>query len=123
MHMKQILLLLPSILCACTQQEAMHNYSLPSQVAHNEKCADIQKYKVFQVMNDGALAFACETQYGIETCLGLVAFIPKKKSQIYYDDMKVEPSSGGCIVYEGTYRYPTKGGIYKTVPKLKFIGL
>lgn len=120
--MKKILLFLPFIACACTQQEVVQRISAPSETIRNEKCADIQKYKVFQVMNDGALAFACEATYGVETCLGLVAYIPKKKGKIYYDDMIVEPSDGQCISYEGTYQYPIKGGLYKTVPKLKFIG-
>jgi len=114
--MKKILLFLSFIVCACTQQEVGQRVS-----ASSEKCADIQKYKIFQVMNDGALALACDTQYGIETCLGLVVYIPKKKGQIYYDDMIVKPAGGQCIIYDGVYRYPIKSGLYKTVPKLKFI--
>jgi hypothetical protein len=119
--MKKILLFLPFIACACTQQEVIQRVRAPSETSINEKCAEIQKYKIFQVMNDGALAFACETQYGVETCLGLVAYIPKKKGQIYYDDMIIEPPSGQCITYAGVYRYAIKNGLYKTVPKLKLI--
>ena len=124
--MKKIFLLLPLIVCACAEQKAIQTAGASfdiqkighsSEKIRNEKCADIQKYKIFQVMNDGALAFAC-----VETCLGLVAFVPKKKGQTYYDDMIVEPSDGQCIAYEGTYRYPIKDGRYKTVPKIKYIG-
>jgi hypothetical protein len=72
-------------------------------------------------MNDGALAFSCETKYGVESCLEMVAFFPKKKGTMYYDDLIVRPENGQCISYDGVYRYPIKSGMYKTVPKIKFL--
>ena len=128
--MKKIFLLIPLIVCACTQQETpqtggtsfdMQKVEQSSEPIRNKKCADIQKYKIFQVMNDGALASACDTKYGVETCLGLVVYVPKKKGSDYYDDMLVEPAGGECIAYEGVYKYPAKNGLNKTVPKLKFV--
>lgn len=127
--MKKIFLLLPLIVCGCAEQTliqtdgssvAAQRISHSSDLNRSEKCADIQKYKIFQVLNDGALAFACEIKYGQEICLGLVAYIPKNKGSDYYDDMIIEPTGGQCITYDGVFKYSTKGG-YKTVPKLKFV--
>ena len=87
----------------------------------NPKCADIQKYRIFQVIDDGALAFACDSQYGNELCSGMVAYIPKMIDSNYYDELIVEPVGGQCISYEGVYKYSTKDGYNKTVPILKFI--
>ena len=128
--MKKVFLFLPLIFCACTQQEAMktgdtsfdaQKIGQSSEQIKNKKCANIQKYKIFQVTNGGALAWACETQYRVETCLGMVVYVPKATGSDYYDDMVIEPASGQCIAYEGVFKYPTANGLYKTVPKLKFI--
>lgn len=128
--MKKMVSLLSLIICACTPRASSQTGSLSleaekigqlSEPIHNEKCADIQKYKIFQVMSDGALAFACETKFGEEACFGLVAYAPKKKGLSYYDEMIVEPVKGQCISYDGVFQYPTKNGFHKTVPKLKFI--
>ena len=85
------------------------------------KCADIQKYKIFQVLNNGALAYACEEQYGRELCYGMVVFLPTKKDEDYYDDKIIAAPKGQCIAYDGVYKYVTSSGNNKTVPMLIFI--
>lgn len=118
--MKIAFLIFPLFLVACAEQSFIQKISAPSETIHNEKCAEIQKYRIFQVIDNGSLAMACENTYGIESCLGLTVFIPKEKGKIYYDDMIVEPSTDKCIIYADVYRYTTNRGDTRTVPKIKF---
>ena len=119
--MKKILLFFPFVLCACIQQQGTQSLSASSDSMNDEHCADIQEYKIFQVIEDGSLASACEADYDDEICNGLVVYIPKKEGQIYYDEMIIESDYNQCITYEGTYRYLTKNDSIKTVPKIKFV--
>ena len=80
------------------------------------KCADIQSYKIFQVLNNGALASACEDKY----CNGMTVFLPTKKDEDYYDDKMITAPKGQCIAYKGVFKYEV-GPRNKTVPILMFI--
>ena len=84
------------------------------------ECADIQKYKISQVIYDGALAKACDSDYS-DTCYGLTVFMPTKKDEDFYDDKIITAPKGQCIAYKGVYKYETRSGLNKTVPILIFI--
>jgi len=117
--MRKLLLILPIVLLGCAELSKIY---APSKTVHNEECVEIQMYEIFQVLENGALANACGYKYGIETCNGLVVFVPAQKGEDFYDDKIIMPADGKCIVYDGVYKYTTKKeGNHKTVPKLKIV--
>lgn len=117
--MKKLLFILPLLLVACTEQGFVQKLSAPSETIYNDKCAEIQEYRIFQVIDNGSLAMACDSEYS-DICIGLTVFVPKIKGEIYYDDMVIKPKDNQCIIYDDVYRYTTNSGNNKTVPKLKF---
>ncbi len=116
--MKKLFLILPVLLFGCVE---MSKISAPSETIENDKCVESQTYKVFQVFDSGALASECKYEYGVEACYGLTVFVPTQKGEELYDDKIIKPSDGKCIIYNGVYKYTSKGAGDKTVPKLKII--
>ncbi len=126
--MKRIFLLLCilSLLAGCARKSITSSiFSIePAQTIRNEKCEnDVSAIKIFQVVDDFALATTCE--YGEYTndlhCFGYTVYIPKEKGQLYFDGKVIKPKDGQCISYSGTYQYEAKNGSEKTVPKVKMI--
>lgn len=84
-------------------------------------CLDFSKVKVFQVLDDGyALADVCE-DYNSKYCIGKVVLLAVDRKYEYYDEMIVEPEADKCFMQAGVYRYETKNGKNKTVPRVGFI--
>ena len=96
-------------------------YAQSETTSKTIKCADIQKYKIFQVLYDGALARACEAKSYGESCWGLTVFVPAEKDEDYYDEKIITVPKGQCIAYKGVYKCRTNSGSEKTVPRLIFI--
>ena len=72
-------------------------------------------FEVFQVVEDGnALASEVKGKFDIPTNLVVLFLCEDGKS--YYDDQMIEIPAGKCVRQIGTYRYPTKEDIVKTVP-------
>lgn len=118
--MKKLFLILPILMMGCAELSQVSTSSAPVKTVLNDKCEEIQKYKVFQVMSDGtALASACDSKYGVETCYGMTVFVPVQKNETLYDDKIIQPADDQCIIYDGVYKYESKGAGNKTVPKLK----
>ena len=107
--MKKIFIILLLFICGCETIQI---------TARNPKCEDIKSFKVFQVLDNYVLAFACSNDSDL--CLGHVVCFPKKKDKIYYDDQMIKVNDDECAIYTGTYQYQTKEG-YKTVPIVKII--
>ena len=118
--MQKILFVLPIFITACCGENFLKTLDAPSATVYNDECVAIQRYKVFQVIDGGALAMGCESDYDPDFCIGLTVFVPTQKDNIYYDDMIIEPDDGKCAVYREVYQYITKSDDYKTVPKLTF---
>lgn len=115
--MKKLVLILPIIMCGCANHSKMFDPA-PSKTIINSKCEDIQSYRVIQVLDKGALALACDSEYG---CAGMVVFVPNGKDEMLYDDKIIKPEFEKCIAYSGVYKYENRQEMLKTVPKLKFI--
>ncbi len=108
------------------------------------ECMEYSEFDVFQVVESGcALAnaynaydtFDASTMFSSSSdaaeqsaadlfCsssdAGIVLIIPDKK-QHFYDDQRIVLKSGQCAQRVGTYKYPTKAGIEKTVPAIRII--
>lgn len=91
--------------------------STPPKNVVNSKCQSFKKIKIFQVLDNFALANTCDNDY----CFGPVVYIPKEKGEIYYDEQKITPPNNKCFGFNGTYQYETKDERTKTVPKIAFI--
>ena len=92
---------------------------------NNEKCEDIKTVKIFQTLEDGALANKCEFNWDLLTTecssFNQVVFISNQNGIEYYDGKKIKISNGKCIVQDGVYKYINKNEIIRTVPKLKVV--
>ena len=73
------------------------------------------KFKVMQVIPNGALAHSEETQYGFSEFIGPVVLFLSDGQNTYYDDQIITAPKGKQVKQIGTYQYETKMG-YKTVP-------
>jgi len=91
--------------------------STPPEMIRNDKCVDIEGFKIFQVIDNGALARACDTEY----CFGHTVFIPNIKGEEYWDNKIITAPAGKCIIYEGVFKYTSNDGRNRTVPKLKIV--
>ena len=111
-----LLIMVVGYLGGC-QELSKRSYS--SETIPNDECADVEYFKIFQVVDAGALAHGCEKKYGSEYCWGQLVFVPNEKGVDYYDGKIIKAPAGKCIIYEGVYKY----GRYKhlTAPKLKIV--
>lgn len=85
----------------------------------NENCANFNAVKVFQTLNDGALASVCDSG-GTKHCLGMTVFVTKTWDLELWDEKVITPPKDKCFAYNGTYKYESKGAGTKTVPVLGF---
>ena len=126
--MKKIFLLFLIINFGCTESSRL-NVSTPSKTTRNvppetilnNKCEDVDQFKIFEVIDNGALASACEEKsYGVY-CHGQTAFFLNQKGVEYFDGKRIKLEDGQCFVYEGTYKYFTRDGMNRTVPIVKIV--
>ena len=127
--MKKIFLLFLIIIFGCTESSRL-NVSTPSKTTHNNvpsetilnsKCEDVDQFEIFQDIDSGALAYACEEKIYGDFCYGLTAFFPNKKGVEYFDGKRIKLENGQCFVYEGTYKYFTRDGMNRTIPIVKIV--
>lgn len=86
---------------------------------YNEDCEDIKAVKVFQTLNDGALASVCDSSYS-DICMGATVFVPKSLDKTMWDDKKITPPQGKCFVFNDVYKYTSKNDRSRTVPIASF---
>lgn len=86
---------------------------------YNEDCEDIKAIKVFQTLNDGALASVCDSSYS-DICMGATVFVPKSLDKTMWDDKKITPPKGKCFVFNEVYKYTSKDDRNRTVPIADF---
>lgn len=78
------------------------------------------RFEVFQVGSDGALANCEEGKYSQAMFTGPVVYILAEGQNQFYDDQVIDVPSGKQAVQIGTYRYTTRLG-EKVVPVIKFL--
>ena len=86
------------------------------------KTGDIIKeksFKVFQVLMDHQALVYGKNEYG--SYLGTVYFLLGESGTTFYDDEIIEVPSNKTVRMNGTYRYTTSSGVYKTVPKIRIM--
>ena len=79
-----------------------------------------KKFKVFQVLGDGALADCGNDEDSISWFTGPVVYILMDDGNFFYDDQVIEVPDDKKVIQIGTYRYHTQMG-EKVVPVLKFL--
>ncbi|MBR1778040.1 MAG: hypothetical protein IJ752_05590 [Alphaproteobacteria bacterium] len=111
--MKKFLLLTLPLLVSCSSENLVFFTR-----TRNKYCMDVERFKVFQVLEDrSALAFQCiETDYSYCLVGSTVFLLTPQKDVDYYDDMYVTPLKNRCAVQSNVFRYETKKGDTKTVP-------
>lgn len=121
--MKKILLSVLFLLGACAELSDANDIDVTIDgvtKVRNERCLDIYKLKVFQVLKDGsALAIECEKNFMSESCGGKTVVVMPQNNVEFYDEMMIEEKTGKCFVQNGTYKYKTKT-TEKTVPVMTF---
>ena len=104
-----------------SQQSNQSKKRPPSETIPNDECVDVEYFKIFQVIDGGALADACEEKSYGESCVGQLVFVPNEKGVDYYDGKIIKAPAGKCIIYKGVYRYTSNDGRNRTIPKLKIV--
>lgn len=78
---------------------------------------DAKSFEVLQVLPDGnALATVKSNEN-----FGMIVMLLANKNATYYDNQKIEVSTGKCARQIGTYRYMTRNNIEKTVPIIDIV--
>ena len=87
---------------------------------YNEKCSEIKKVKIIQVLGDGALGLVCNKDDEDSYCSGMTVAIKKQPNEDSYDEKIVTPPIEKCFVINGTYKYKNLQEVTKTVPILDY---
>jgi hypothetical protein len=129
--MIRILLFLPfAYLLSCANSPIANILKPQPEVIRNELCYETPFMKVMQVLDNGILAYLCQTNFQsnysdvFEGCYisGDVVFMPLKKSQNdFVDEQKFILPQDKCFIADGTYKYQTTDGRGKTVRKIRII--
>lgn len=78
-------------------------------------------FEVFQVLEGGALAKCKEEEIGSVTLFtGPIVFLVADGQNQYYDNQIVTTPHGKSAIQVGTYKYPTRSDVDKTVPVIIF---
>lgn len=126
--MKNIVVILSFLLLlGCGGNSISDMIYAPPKMIKNSQCENIAAIKIFQVLDDFALARTC-LKYNCRDVYfenNYIVSLPKEKNQIYYDDQIIKTEKGKCASYFGTYEYESedeKDRIrIRTVPKIKYI--
>ena len=105
--MKKFIILSALLISAC------------STLVNNENCLQVSKFKVFQTVDDGALAYEC-TATGECSPENQAVFLEEQNNVEYYDGMIVDAPKGKCAIHNGVYKYENTQGTEKTVPVIRF---
>lgn len=118
--MKKLILFTALLIIGCTTSESFNvSSSFISNSERNSACMDLDRFKIFQVIeNNYALASVCEDDG--KYCLGMTVLLTPQKGVDYYDDMYVRLPKDKCATQDGVYKYETKNGNIKTVPRLRW---
>jgi hypothetical protein len=104
------------MLVTLTACSAISNYVTREQ---NPKCQNVDEVKIFQTLDNGALAYVCERKSYTDCAMGITVFVPKRKDMLFYDEQRISPSDGKCFVFDDVYKYTSKDERDRTVPKVK----
>ena len=98
--MKKFIVL--SILFALSGCALLHDETGDTSIWKGEKntdCADFKTVKVFQTLEDSALASVCDG-YDTKYCNGMTVVVYKKWNQQLWDEKVITPPKGKCFVYD-----------------------
>lgn len=129
MQRNLLLICVLSLLAGCVYVQpgdspvASASGNIPEKTIKNEKCENIPAVKIFQVMDDFALAWTCDSEEDTDGlhCLGYTVYVPKEKGQLYFDDKVVTPGKGKCISFNSVYSYEDIFEGRRTIPVIKMI--
>lgn len=83
-------------------------------------CINAKQIKIFQTLEPNmALAHALTKPNAIFDENETLVLIVGDENTHYYDEQKINIPAGKCAKQIGTYQYPTKQDIYKTVPAVE----
>jgi len=116
--MKRIIFVLFTIILSACSLLSSNTDDTTWKVEKNEDCADFTTIKVFQTLDNGALAHVCNNSWNTEYCSGMVVFVMKQWDMKLWDERVLTVPQDKCFTYDGTYKYETKGKDVKTVPML-----
>lgn len=78
---------------------------------------DAKSFEVLQVLPYGNALATVESNENF----GMIVMLLANKNATYYDNQKIEVSTGKCARQIGTYRYMTRNNIEKTVPIIDIV--
>lgn len=78
---------------------------------------DAKSFEVLQVLPDGNALATVESNENF----GMIVMLLANKNATYYDNQKIEVSTGKCARQIGTYRYMTRNNTEKTVPIIDIV--
>ena len=91
-----------------------------NQSEQDGACINAKQIKIFQTLEPNiALAHALTKPNAIFDENETLVLIIGDENAHYYDEQKINVPTGKCAKQIGTYQYPTKQDIYKTVPAVK----
>ncbi len=118
--MKKFYTLLAVLLAGCASQSVTETPSLVpyTKSVDNKYCMSMNRFKIAQVLEDGALAYECRKN----TCSPFDTWVALRNQRgiDYYDDMIIEIPKEKCAVQNGVYKYQTNDDRNKTVPIIVF---
>jgi len=79
-----------------------------------------KKFKIMQVISEGALATCATYEYGFEMFNDPIVYIIADSENQFYDDQIIKVPSGKKAVQIGTYQYSNRLNVQKTVPVIEF---
>jgi hypothetical protein len=124
--MKKLLILFLFVsFTGCAQLQMM---SRPKTIG-GETCMQSPRLRVFEVLDDGILAYLCPTKKPSyyddlwENCRNgdLVFMSVTRKANDYVDNQKISLTKNQCFVGDGVFKYTTKYGREATVRNIKIL--
>ncbi|MDR2901535.1 MAG: hypothetical protein LBU87_00295 [Lactobacillales bacterium] len=103
---------------------------VPPKTVRYEKCFTSDKLVIFQVLDNGALAYLCPVTYppyfsdAFAACTRWGDFVflsAKTKDSDLFDGERIMLSDSQCFMPEGVFKYESRDKIAKTVRKIKVI--
>lgn len=105
-------------LVAISHHDDNNGYDQHMNIAEEEIAFDASKFKVFQVVDNGALVFYGNDEDDMNL-LSPTAFLFTGGPNQYYDGQVIEVSNDEKVMQIGTYRYETRVG-ERVVPLIQF---
>lgn len=77
-----------------------------------------ESFQVLQVLEDNAALVQGKDEIGGSFYMGKVYLLIGQEGTTFYDEQIVDVPQGSVVRMNGTYKYPTRDGFDKTVPRI-----